>query len=280
MSFETLIQPEELLALMGSEDLVTIDCRFDLAAPDSGRKRYIEQHLAGAVYADLDQDMSGPPLTDQGRHPLPSPARMRQVFGRLGIDSTKQVVVYDDRGGVPAARLWWMLKYMGHSAVALLDGGWEAWLELVEQRRSEGEEQSLLHSGEQSNPPTQFSGQPFESWLVVLDQVPQQRCLIDSRGQQRYSGEQEPLDPVAGHIPGAVNHHYAANLGADKKMKSPDELRQTFEALFADSSPEEATFYCGSGVSACVNLLAAVHAGFPMSKLYVGSWSEWCQHAK
>ncbi len=273
MSWTTLVDATTLQSRLNSEDLVVVDCRFDLSDPQAGRRAYLEGHIPGAVYADLDHDLSGPPLTDRGRHPLPSPARMRQVFGQLGIDGSKQVVAYDDRANMMAARLWWMLNYMGHTAVAVLDGGWPAWSQWVQQQSDE----SLLESGENQPPPAQFAGQPNEDWLVVMEQVPDQPLLIDSRAPERYAGEIEPLDPKAGHIPGAVNSHYANVLGEGQHFQQPEAIRERLAAVMGDTDPAEATFYCGSGVSACVNLLAAAHAGLPTRKLYVGSWSEWCR---
>jgi thiosulfate/3-mercaptopyruvate sulfurtransferase len=273
MLWTTLVDPATLQPHLNADDLVVVDCRFDLGNPDAGRKAYQQQHVPGAVYADLDNDLSGPPLTDHGRHPLPSPARMRQVFGQLGIDKTKQVVAYDDKSNMMAARLWWMLNYMGHNAVAVLDGGWPAWLQWAQQQSND----ALLQSGETQADVAQFSGQPIEDRLVVLDQVTDQQLMIDSRAPERYAGEFEPLDPKAGHIPGAVNFHYANSLEQGQHFKSPEVLGHQLTALLGDTDPAEATFYCGSGVSACVNLLAAAHAGLPIHKLYVGSWSEWCR---
>lgn len=269
MGFATseIITSAELKLHLGKPNLVVIDCRFQLSDTEAGRNAFQASRIPGAVYAHLDDDLSGEPFTDKGRHPLPSPEQMRATFGRLGIDSQKQVVAYDDRNNMMAARLWWMLNYMGHANVAVLDGGWDAW------KSAAGEIEST--------PPNQpdsvtFQGEPQADWLVTLEQVESQVRLIDSRAPERYRGEVEPIDPVGGHIGEAKNFHYANCLDDQGKFLSKEEIRKRLdESAFQDQSPEEVTFYCGSGVSACVNLIAARHAGFPMSKLYVGSWSEW-----
>jgi thiosulfate/3-mercaptopyruvate sulfurtransferase len=209
--------------------------------------------------------LSSKPVTDYGRHPLPSPAALTRLFGRLGIDHTKQVVAYDDSAGMIAARLWWMLRYMGHEAAAVLDGGWQAW-------QSAG---MPVYDGIETNSPRLFTGEPRSEWLVQLTDVPHLSLLVDSRDADRYRGENETLDPKAGHIPGAVNYPYKRNLGVDGRYLSPEVVRHQLIQLMGDTPTEEAVFYCGSGVSACVNLLALAHAGLPAARLYVGSWSEW-----
>jgi len=243
-----------------------IDCRFDLADPSAGYRTYLESHIANAVYADLHEDLSGPPRTDHGRHPMPDANRLKQLFTSLGISNRRQVVAYDDASGSVAARLWWMLHYMGHESVAVLDGGWQAWLDAglpVEQE-------------ERKNAPEPFQGDVKQSWLVTLDQVLAQPLLVDAREPARYRGEHEPIDPVAGHIPGAVNHYWKDNLTAAGHFLAPVQIRQVLLDYYAGISPGEVTFYCGSGVTACHNLLAAAYAGLPAGRLYAGSWSEWC----
>lgn len=263
--FSTLISPADLFAKLGDPDWVIVDCRFDLADPVAGRAHYLRSHIPGAVYAHLNDDLSGPPVTDHGRHPLPTPERLCALFGRLGIGNHSRVVVYDGVGGAYAARLWWMLRYMGHEAVALLDGGWPAW-------EAAG---YPTQAGEAHNPPAVFVGEPRAEWVVLLDAVPEQPLLIDSRDPQRYSGAVEPIDARAGHIPGAVNFPFARNLDVTGRFLPADRLRAQFEALLGDADPATAVFYCGSGVSACHNLAALAQAGLPMARLYVGSWSEW-----
>lgn len=263
--FTTLISATELKRHIGDEQWVIVDCRFSLANTAVGYQAYQAAHIVGAVYAHLDDDLSGPPLTDHGRHPLPSPAALTALFGRLGIDGRRQVVVYDDANGAYAARLWWMLQYMGHTAVAVLDGGWAAWL------AADG----VAESGKRTNRPALFTGQPRADWLVQMPAVPQQPLLVDSRGPARYRGEVEPIDAQAGHIPGAVNYFYENNWGADGRYLPAEALKEQLTAVLGTTAPDEAVFYCGSGVSACVNLLALAHAGLGHGRLYVGSWSEW-----
>lgn len=265
MPATTLIDATTLAGHLDDPSWAIVDCRFDLADTARGEHAYRAAHIPSAVYAHLDRDLSSAvPVTDRGRHPLPSPAAMTRLFGRLGIGDATQVVAYDDTNGHYAARLWWMLRYMGHDAVAVLDGGWPAWLAAGLPTRD----------GVETREPALFTGEPHLDRLVVLDEVPAQPLLVDSRAPERYRGEVEPLDPVAGHIPGALNRPYDANWSGGH-WRAPDELAAEFTALLGKTPPEQATFYCGSGVSACVNLLAMVHAGLPEGRLYVGSWSEW-----
>lgn len=265
MQFTTLIEPTTLFAHLGDADWVIVDCRFNLADTAAGEQAYTEAHIPGAVYAHLDNDLSGPPVTDSGRHPLPTPAALRALFGRLGISNGSQVVVYDDAGGMVAARLWWLLRYMGHEATAVLNGGWQAWLAADYPTRR----------GTELNAMTTFEGVARESWLVLLDEVPDIELLVDSRDGPRFRGEVEPIDPRAGHIPGAINFPFRRNLGEDGRYLSPAQLREQFVQALGETEAGKATFYCGSGVSACVNLLALEHAGLGHGRLYVGSWSEW-----
>ena len=243
-----------------------VDCRFDLANKTAGRDAYLAGHIPGAVYADLEKDLSGPPVTDHGRHPLPTPAHLQELFSRLGIDRDTQVVVYDQVSGSFAGRLWWLLRYMGHNAVAVLDGGWQAWEQAGYAARS-GCDQCVTGK---------FSGQPRTEWLVTVEEVPQAGLLIDSRDPARYRGEVEPLDPRAGHIPGAVNRFWKENLASNGMFKSSAVLRRELENFLGGVNPRDAVFYCGSGVTACHNILSVVHAGLVMPKLYAGSWSDWC----
>ena len=262
---KTLIEAQTIADSLSDPNWIIVDCRFDLDDTEAGWEAYEEAHIPGAVYAHLDEDLSGPPLTDKGRHPLPSPAAMTRLFGRLGIDGSKQVVVYDTANGVFASRLWWMLRYMGHEAVAVLDGGWAAW-------KKAG---LPVAKGNEENETAVFTGSPRSDWLVTIDQVELQPVLIDARGPERYAGEHEPIDSRPGHIPGAVNFPFARNWGENGRYLPADQLAEQVTAVLGDTPPAEATFYCGSGVSACVNLLALAHAGLGNGRLYVGSWSEW-----
>ncbi len=268
--YSTLISVEQLDAMIGAEELVIVDCRYDLSNPDAGKKDYQENHIPSAVYADVHDDLSGPPLTDSGRHPLPSPDALNQLFSRLGITHHSQVVVYDASGGAFAARLWWLLQYMGHEAVALLDGGWLEWSRLSKPQSQ------MIPEVDSSN----FIGAAKSDWLILVEQVLSAELLIDSRDPARYSGEVEPIDPQAGHIPGAINHFWQNNLSSNGLFKSSELLKNQFAELFQDIPSQDVVFYCGSGVTACHNLLAVRHAGLDASCLYAGSWSEWCSNAE
>ncbi|MDX1686580.1 MAG: sulfurtransferase [Candidatus Promineifilaceae bacterium] len=268
MPFTTLISPETLAQHLDDPTWVVVDCRFSLADTEAGRRAYRQAHIPGAVYAHLDEDLSGPPVTDHGRHPLPAPEALQALFGRLGIDEGTQVVAYDDVGSIVAARLWWMLRYMGHEAAAVLDGGWTAWEEAGHPTAA----------GMEKNEPVSFDGAPRREWLVVAEEVAEKEAsgqLIDARTPERFRGEEEPLDPVAGRIPGAVNYPYGRNLDEDGRFLPAEDLRQQVEAVLKGSDPEAAVHYCGSGVSACQNLLAQAHVGLPPGRLYAGSWSDW-----
>lgn len=260
----SVITAEVLQQSLNDPDWVIVDCRYDLMDHGKGERQYLESHIAHAVYADLAKDLSIPARKDLGRHPLPSPQRLNSLISSLGIGHETQVVVYDDAAGSIAARLWWILKYMGHDAVAVLDGGWQVW-------------EGAVEGGKTVNPGKGFRGKPREELLVRMDAVLEAKLLIDSREPQRYRGDFEPIDPVAGHIPGAVNYYWKANLDKSGRFLGSKRIRGQLQVLYADISAETAVFYCGSGVTACHNVLATVYAGLPMPRLYVGSWSEWCR---
>lgn len=263
--YKTLIDAQTVHNFLADDHWVIVDCRFNLGDQAAGREAYLNGHIPGALYAHLDEDLSNPPLTDNGRHPLPPAELLAQRFGQMGIDDTRQVVVYDDGGGMIASRLWWMLRYLGHEAVAVLDGGWAAWVAA----------NLPVAAGLEMKTPRHFTGTPRRDWLVTLDDVPGLPLLVDSRESARYRGELEPIDAKAGHIPGAVNFPFALNWDENGRFLSPDRLREQLQKVLGDTPAHEATFYCGSGVSACVNLLALAHAGLGNGRLYVGSWSEW-----
>jgi thiosulfate/3-mercaptopyruvate sulfurtransferase len=264
---EPLMQVAELIAAPGREDWLVVDCRFDLAATEAGHLAYLEAHIPGACYAHLDRDLSGPPSTDHGRHPLPTPERLCALFSALGIDATRQVVAYDDVGGMFAARLWWMLRYMGHGAVSVLDGGWQAWVNAG----------GPVVSGEQRPRARHFVGAPRRDRLVTLEEVAGVTQLVDARAAARYRGEVEPLDKHPGHIPGALNHCWQNNLAADGRLAAPQVLTRQWQDSLGGLPDDTTVHYCGSGVSACHNVLAQVAAGLPEPRLYCGSWSEWCR---
>ena len=271
MRYSTLISAVDLEAHITDTQWVSVDCSFDLADVGLGRRSYYKAHIPGAVYAGLDDDLSGLKTGANGRHPLPNMDEFKMRLGRWGIDPGIQVVVYDQDVGMYASRLWWMLRYLGHEAAAVLDGGMAQWLKEGRPTRAGAEQRSLQ----------QFEGAAHEDMRVTVDDVKRLRSnpahiLIDVRAPERYRGEQETLDPVAGHIPGAVNHFYENNLNPDGTFLTPNVLKERLKTILGDHPPQNAVVYCGSGVTACHGLLALEHAGFTGAKLYVGSWSEWC----
>ena len=247
-----------------------VDCRFDLQNEQWGRDQYLTAHIPGAVYASLTHDMAGVKTGSNGRHPLPSIEALSVTLGRLGIGRGTQVIAYDQDSGMYASRLWWLLRYAGHDAVAVLDGGWAKWVR--ESRPARG--------GEEVPRPATFVASARPDMSVGVDEVTRQldnpkTLLVDARAAERYEGRIEPIDRVPGHIPGAVNHHYRSNAGDDFTLLSPEELRERFLKVLGSHAPSQAVMYCGSGVTACHNLLAMTHAGLPGARLYAGSWSEW-----
>ena len=270
MPFRTLIQVDELKQHLDDASFVIFDCRHDLMQPDAGAQAYAQAHIPGARFAHSDTDLSGPKTGKTGRHPLPDPAAFSAWLGANGVDGSKQVIAYDHAGGASATRLWWMLRWLGHDAAAVLDGGWEAWVNAGAPTTAEPPVTSA----------TTFPGRPRAIWVDVdhvLSHLGQPDMLvIDARTPERYRGETEPIDPVAGHIPGAINRLYKDNLGSDGRFRSAEELRAVFTALLQGRTPEQVVHQCGSGVSACHNILAMEVAGLSGSRLYPGSWSEWC----
>jgi len=272
MSYTTLISVSELFGHITDPDWAIIDCRFSLDDAERGRRDYLHAHIPGAVYAHLNKDLSGHIIRGKtGRHPLPKPETFAQTLSNWGIDGKVQVVVYDDKGGaMAAARLWWMLRWVGHNAVAVLNGGWPQW-----QKNGYS-----VTSGIETRKPRAFTRRVRNDLLISSADVlkilhnPDFR-LIDSRSADRYRGENETIDPVAGHIPGALSAPFANNLSSDGLFLSPNDLKARFQHLLGDVPPERAVFYCGSGVTAAHNLLAFAHAGLGDARLYAGSWSEW-----
>jgi thiosulfate/3-mercaptopyruvate sulfurtransferase len=266
----TLIEADTLAARLHDPGLVVLDCRYDLARPAWGEQAYREGHIEGSIYVNLDRDLSGPVTPVTGRHPLPDAAEFARLVGSWGIDSGTQVVVCDQANGMYAARAWWLLRWLGHSGVAVLDGGLAAWL-------AAGQPLTTVV-------PTARPGRfrPALQPRATLD-VSEVRGaletdsirLVDARAADRYAGQNETIDPVAGHVPGAANHPFARNLDERGRMLPPHELRARWEATLAGRPVTEIVAMCGSGVSACHNLLALEHAGLPGARLYAGSWSEW-----
>ncbi len=251
--------------------LVLVDVRSDLKDPAWGRARYLDGHLPGAVFADTDRDLSAPKTGTNGRHPLPTVERMAEVFGRLGIGPDSVVVAYDHVSGLFAARLWWMLRYLGHGQVAVLDGGMDAW------KQAGGS----LVPGEETRTPRHFIPKPQAGMELGVAEVEAglaggAHLLVDAREPIRWRGEHEPIDPVAGRIPGARNHLWKANLGPGGRFRSPEDLRETLGALTGDRAGRRIVCYCGSGLSAAHDALALELAGIEDVAVYSGSWSEWC----
>ena len=270
--YTTLINPEDLKENLANPNWRILDCRFVLSDPGKADLDYLEAHIPGAVYLHLERDLSGdvkPGFT--GRHPLPAVAQLEKVFGGCGIFEGMQVVVYDALGGALAAsRAWWLLRWLGFASVAVLDGGWQKWLQAEMPVRADRE----------TYPAREFTAAPQTEFVLDSSQVEalikmDQFCLIDSRAADRFRGENETIDPVAGHIPGALSAPYADNLNPDGTFRSPHALRERFTSLLAGKPAEQAVFYCGSGVTACHNILAVEVAGLGRSRLYPGSWSEW-----
>jgi thiosulfate/3-mercaptopyruvate sulfurtransferase len=297
MPFRSLIDAAALQGLLGTARLAIIDCRFDLMKPEAGRQDFLRAHIPGARYADLNRDLSAPVTARTGRHPLPAPEAFAGRLAQLGIANDSQVVAYDEASGAFAARLWWMLRWLGHDAVAVLDGGFQAWTRL----------RLPLQSGEPSEtdasvaaapvppfvprlraaavttaeleralfPSAPLSPAPLSPAPLSSAPLPPKPLLVDARAPERFAGTVEPIDPVAGHVPGAVNHPFSTSLAADNRFLPPAELRARWLERLAGTAPENLIAMCGSGVTACHNLLSLEVAGLPGGKLYAGSWSEW-----
>jgi thiosulfate/3-mercaptopyruvate sulfurtransferase len=282
-SYTTLIELEDLARQLAhgattTSDWTVVDCRFDLARPEWGTNAYTAGHVPSAVYAHLDRDLSGPLSPGSGRHPLPPPEQLARVFGHWGIDDTVQVVAYDQGSGAYAARLWWLLRWAGHRRVAVLNGGFAAWqqaglpLETLPARRPSRTFIVRLTAEEVVS--TAQLERIVESGALSSGK----RMLVDARASDRFAGENETIDPVAGHIPGALNHPFTRNVDGQGRFLPRSELRSRWQAtLGADpgQSMDRVIAMCGSGVTACHNLLALEIVGFPGARLYAGSWSEW-----
>ncbi|MDN0083049.1 sulfurtransferase [Crenobacter sp. SG2305] len=268
--YTTLISAEQLAALPPAQTVI-LDCRFKLTDPGWGQQVYDAGHLPGAHYLNLDYHLSGTKTGQNGRHPLPDGQRLAVVLGAFGITPSTQVVAYDDAGGLYASRAWWLLKWLGHDAIAVLDGGVAAW-------QANG---GQLTADAPASHPTRFAPRSAICDSVDVDAVlanlsQNDFLIVDARSQERFRGEGETMDPVGGHIPGAANRFFQDNLSGDGRFKPAEQLRQEWLALLGGREPADVVHQCGSGVSACVNLLAMAHAGLAGSRLYPGSWSEWC----
>jgi thiosulfate/3-mercaptopyruvate sulfurtransferase len=272
MPFTTIISVAELDNHLEDPDWAIIDARFKLANLEQGRIDYEEAHIPGAVYAHLNEDLSGPIIPGEtGRHPLPSVEKISNVFSRFGVDRKVQVVAYDDLGGALAAgRVWWLLRWLSHEAVAVLDGGWQAWI------RNE----LPMKGGEEKRPPRIFIPHPRNELVVSADEIEKMRkdpnyVVLDARSADRYRGENETIDPVAGHIPGAVSAPYANNLNPDGTFRPPVDFARRYQRLLKGIPTNHVACYCGSGVTATHDILAMMMAGLGEARLYAGSYSEW-----
>lgn len=269
----TLVDVGTLAQHLTDSHWLIVDCRFDLAQPAAGEAAYRAGHIPGAIYAHLDRDLSSPITPTTGRHPLPDPERFAQTLRRWGVGADTQVIAYDADNGMYASRLWWLLRWVGHRAVAVLDGGLKAWTA----------DNQPLSTEIPARTPTQFQARPNRELWLDADEV-QARVqqsdwrLLDARAPERFLGKVEPLDKVAGHVPGARNHPFSTNLSGEGRFGAPEELRRRYEQSQAGVADDHTIVMCGSGVTACHLLLAMEVAGKPGARLYAGSWSEWIRN--
>lgn len=274
MAFTTLITVDELDANLGNPKFVIFDCRHELTNPDFGQAEYAKSHLPHAHFASVDNDLSAAPNGSNGRHPLPDVETFAAWLGSRGVSDGIQVVGYDNAAGVYASRLWWMLRWLGHDAVAVLDGGWDAWL-----RAGKPTTQDVPQTAA-----AKFTARvrdvDVDADYVLANLETDRMLVIDARSNDRFHGQNETIDPVAGHIPGAVNRLFKNNVNEQGQFRSGDELRREFETLLGNTPARNVVHQCGSGVSACHNLLAMELAGMNGSRLYPGSWSEWIADPK
>ncbi len=268
--FRTLISAAELAPHLADPDWLVIDCRFELGKPDTGERAYDAGHIPHAIYAHLDRDLAAPVTPATGRHPLPQPEKFAATLASWGMTPATQVVAYDADNAAYASRLWWLLRWVGHDAVAVLDGGFKAWTTAGLPTSTDVPRRSPGH----------FVARPDrDMWLDAREVAERlQRAdwrLLDARAPERFAGKVEPIDPVAGHVPGARNHPFATNLGSDGRFGAAHELRDRFTQSQAGVADDHTIVMCGSGVTACNLLLAMEHAGKRGARLYAGSWSEW-----
>ncbi|HYL97865.1 MAG TPA: sulfurtransferase [Blastocatellia bacterium] len=275
MSYKTIIGVQAASELLINQNCVFVDCRFVLREPEQGFQDYSKSHIPGAVYAHLDRDLSGPVVPGKtGRHPLPDRERLAATFSSWGIDARTQVIAYDDSSGaMAAARLWWLLKWAGHDAAAVLDGGLKKWIEAG----------YPVAAGQETRQPKEFAPNFRPEMCVDADEVlkmidQSSYAILDARAADRYCGENETIDPVAGHIRGAISAPFAANQNEAGLFKSPDQLKAHFEEATKGADAGRTVFYCGSGVTAAHSVLAYVHSGKGIPRLYPGSWSDWITH--
>lgn len=267
--YTTLIEPADLERHLDDPRWRVVDCRFDLGDPEAGLAAWRQAHIPGAAYAHLERDLAGPAGPGRGRHPLPDPGTLGDWLGAQGIDGDTQVVCYDADSGAFAARLWWLLRWLGHDAVAVLDGGLARWR--AEARYTD----AVIPDPAPADFPVRPRDGPLVAAAAELEDPATGVVVVDARAAQRFRGEHEPIDPVAGHVPAARNRPFPDNLDADGHWLPPAELRAEWSRLLGPAEPGQVAHMCGSGVTACHNVLAMEHAGLRGSRLYAGSWSEW-----
>jgi thiosulfate/3-mercaptopyruvate sulfurtransferase len=270
MPFTTLASVDALAQHLDDPHWIACDCRHDLVDTEAGHRAYRESHIPGARFLRLDEDLSGPRSGRNGRHPLPDPQILAGRLGACGIGNDMQVIGYDASGGTYAARLWWVLRWLGHEAVAVLDGGWNAWLNAPHSITNQIPKIEAARFTARAR-----TGLALDANSVAACLGKRVPLLLDARAPDRFRGENETLDPVAGHISGAVNRFFKLNLETDGRFKAATTLRREFNQLLGVHAPGDVAHYCGSGVTACHNLLAMEIAGLTGSRLYPGSWSEW-----
>lgn len=267
----TLVAVETLAVALSRPDVVVVDCRFSLAAPDAGEHAWLEARIPGARYAHLERDLADAGRPGEGRHPLPDDADFCGTLTRWGISPDTQVVAYDNAdGSMAAARLWWMMRLLGHEKVAVLDGGYARWTSLGQP----------VETRVRKHGPGQYSARFDRSRIATAESVLSRMgekpgWLVDARAAERFRGEQEMIDRVAGHIPGAVNHPFTRHSQADGRMRPPADIAAEYRGLLAGRDPSEIVLMCGSGVTSCLNLLAMERAGLRGARIYAGSWSGW-----
>ena len=269
MTHTTLISVSDLARHLDDPAFVIFDCRHELTNPEFGTAAYAQSHIPGARFAHLDRNLAAPLTGRNGRHPLPDPKVFAEWLSRMGVSNDNQVIGYDNAGGVYASRLWWMLRWIGHKNVAVLDGGWQAWIEAGHPVTAE------VPTPRPAKVTVNVQETPVDAKYVLDNLQSPALVLIDARANDRFRGQNETIDPVGGHIPGAMNRFFKDNLTAQGLFKSPQQLRDEFRLLLDTVTPEKIVSQCGSGVTACHNLLAMEIAGLRGGRLYPGSWSEW-----
>lgn len=275
--FDYLVTPEQLRANLGRADWLVFDVRHDLADHQAGRRAYEQGHIPGALFLDHETDLAAPRTGTNGRHPLPDRQDLAALMRLQGLTSGMQVVAYDAQGSLFASHLWWMLRWLGHPHVAILDGGWQAWREAGGEVETGRRQPSVSEAQavQSLNLPRQAAMPTVQADQVLANIAQPVFTVIDARAPERYRGEVEPMDPVAGHIPGALNRSHTNNLDAQGRFKPAGQLQQEFQALLGDTPASQVVHQCGSGITACHNLFAMELAGLNGSRIYPGSWSEW-----